>query len=76
VNCREISEFLRDFVAGDLDDDVRAEFERHVGGCSNCTAFLAQYELTISASRKACEDPQEVPRELVEAILKALGRQP
>ena len=76
MNCREISEFLREFVAGDLDDDVRTQFERHVADCTNCTAFLAQYTATISASRKACEDPQEVPPELVEAILKALGRQP
>ena len=74
MNCREISEFLRDFVADELPEDVRTNFEGHVTACSNCREFMKQYEKTISASQKACDDPQEVPGELVDAILKSLGR--
>jgi hypothetical protein len=75
VNCREISEFLREFVSDELPADVRTHFEGHVSACSNCMEFLKQYELTISASQKACDEPSEVPEELVNAILKSLGRE-
>jgi len=72
VTCREITEFLREFVAGELPAEVKLEFDAHVAKCQDCVVFLDQYRATITASRSAVGQSEEVPEELVEAILKAL----
>ncbi len=72
MNCREVSEFLREFVAGELPAEVVEEFDVHVGKCQTCVEFMNQYRATIAVSRAAFEEPCDVPDELVDAILKAL----
>jgi len=72
VNCREVSDFLREFVAGELPPEVVEEFDVHVGRCPTCVEFMNQYRATIAASRAAFTEPCDVPDELVDAILKAL----
>jgi anti-sigma factor RsiW len=72
VTCREVTEFLREFVAGELPAEIRQEFDIHVAKCHDCVVFLDQYRATIEASRAAFEAPEDVPEELVDAIMKAL----
>ena len=81
MTCREMSEFLLEYVAGELPVDVVAEFERHLGVCPNCEEFLRQYKATIRAGRAAFEDPDadasaEAPADLIRAILDTLDRTP
>ena len=75
MNCRECSEFLADYVAGELDPAVLAVFERHLKACPNCVTYVEQYSETIRASREACgEDaplPEDFPEELIQASLAA-----
>jgi anti-sigma factor RsiW len=76
VTCREFAEFIADYLAGELPAATRAEFERHLGVCANCRRYLAGYEATISLSKDAfldndAEVPDEVPADLVKAILAA-----
>ncbi|HUF46473.1 MAG TPA: zf-HC2 domain-containing protein [Vicinamibacterales bacterium] len=72
MTCRELSDFLRDAVAGELPADVQQEFERHVEACGNCGEFMHQYRVTVTVARTAFEEHIAVPDEVVEAILSAV----
>jgi anti-sigma factor RsiW len=75
VTCRECSEFLADYVSGELDPAVQAILEHHLELCPNCVTYVKQYSHTIVATRAAfSEDPGEaldLPEELIRAILAA-----
>ena len=74
MNCRDLSEFLQDYLAGDLPQPVASEFAGHLDGCDNCTVFVEQYRLTIAAGRTLLiEDERcEVPEDLINAIVASL----
>lgn len=79
MTCREVADFLADYVSGALAADVRAQFDRHLSVCPNCRAYLATYRATIELGRRAFVTPDadaqsEVPAELVSAILDAVRR--
>jgi hypothetical protein len=74
VTCRECSEFLADYAAGELDPAVRAIFEHHLKLCANCVIYVEQYSHTILATRAAFGDDAgdvDLPEELIRAILAA-----
>jgi anti-sigma factor RsiW len=77
MTCREVADFLADYLSGALPADVRAQFDRHLSVCPNCQAYLATYRAAIELGRKAFAAPDadaqtEVPDELVSAILNAV----
>jgi anti-sigma factor RsiW len=75
MNCRELSEFLSDFVAGDLAADVSREFDAHLARCPECHAFVAQYRATIRLSSSAFEESVgALPEDLVRAILSSVAK--
>jgi anti-sigma factor RsiW len=79
MTCREVADFLADYVSGTLAADIRAQFDRHLSVCPNCRAYLATYRATIELGRRAFAIPDaaaqtEVPAELVSAILNAVRR--
>ncbi len=79
MNCRECTDFLADYVAGELAADARATFDEHLDACPNCRVFLVQYEETIVLGKNAMTGPDadnvaELPPDLVRAILKALKK--
>jgi anti-sigma factor RsiW len=45
--CREMVELVTDYLEGALDARDRERFERHLGGCDGCTAYLEQMRLTL-----------------------------
>jgi anti-sigma factor RsiW len=74
VTCRECSEFLSDYLDGELEIDVRAVFERHLAACPNCVIYLEQFSATVKAGRQAFADDIrdescQLPEELIRAIL-------
>lgn len=76
MTCRELADFLMDYLAEELPGDVRAAFDRHLSLCPNCVAYMATYRTTIELGRRAFADEDaevapEVPPELVRAILAA-----
>jgi anti-sigma factor RsiW len=79
VTCRDVNDFLDDYVSHALAADERARFEAHLGACRHCRAFLASYRRTIRLGRSLCDDfdgppPPEVPEKLVQSILAARPR--
>jgi anti-sigma factor RsiW len=75
MKCRELAEFLMDYVGDELPATVRAEFEVHLSRCHNCHEYLTQYQDTIKAGKIACGEDhtllEDVPEDLVKAILAA-----
>jgi len=80
MNCREFTEFLHDYLLGDLPAEERAEFDKHLAECPWCVAYLDSYKKTIQLARAtlpAPEDappPGDAPEELIQAILCARSR--
>ena len=76
MNCREIIEFLVDYLDGELPAGTKADFERHLAVCESCVAYLATYRETIRVSRLATADDlvNDAPEELIEAILQSRPR--
>jgi anti-sigma factor RsiW len=79
MTCREVADFLADYLSSALTADVRAQFEQHLSVCPNCQAYLATYRVTIELGRRAFATPDadaqtEVPDDLVRAILNAVRR--
>ncbi len=74
VTCREFADFMADYLSGDLQRNVRQQFERHLNLCINCERYLTSYRQTITLGKRAFTDdaaalPADVPEELVRAIL-------
>jgi anti-sigma factor RsiW len=79
MTCKELTDFLDDYVAGDLEPEVRGRFEAHLGECPGCRVYLDGYRATVELLRaerrdSASEVPADVPAELVRAILAARSR--
>ncbi len=76
MKCRELAEFLYEYCSGDLAVERREHFEFHLTKCKNCHEYLVQYEMTIKVGKIACgeasdELPENIPEELVKAVLAA-----
>ena len=79
MTCRELVEFLMDYLDGVLPEPERSCFEEHLGECPDCVAYLASYQEAIRLGKDACEAgddaiPAEVPEDLVRAVLAARRR--
>lgn len=74
LTCRALTDFLADYLAGELSPDERRVFDGHLAACPECVAYLRSYAETIRLARDACGDdpvPASVPEGLVRAILEA-----
>jgi anti-sigma factor RsiW len=80
LTCRELVEFLADYLAGELATDQRTAFEGHLVECAECLAYLRSYRATVRAAREVCQAgevlPADVPDALVRAIVAARPRRP
>jgi anti-sigma factor RsiW len=78
--CREVIEFLMAYRDGELTPEQRHQFDAHLAECPWCIAYLQNYEATIRLGKAAYADldgpvPEDVPEELVQAILAARRRE-
>lgn len=76
MTCRELADFISDYLAGELPDETRIRFEHHLSLCPNCVRYIASLKSTIELSRRAFEQPPAgsslpIPEDLVRAILAA-----
>ena len=81
MTCRELADFLMDYLNAELPSEVRQAFDRHLAVCPNCVAYLKTYRTTIELGRRAFDDDTseagtDVPPELVRAILAARKPEP
>lgn len=73
LTCRELVDFLSDYLAGELPAEAQQEFERHLSLCPDCVCYMQNFRDAVKAAKTACTDSKmpEVPEALVQAILKA-----
>jgi anti-sigma factor RsiW len=75
VTCREVADFIADYLSGELSECERRQFEEHLRLCPNCVEYVALYRTTITLGRHAFDDTDAiaggVPDALVDAILAA-----
>jgi anti-sigma factor RsiW len=79
VTCRDFVDFLSEYFSGELAAAECAEFDAHLAECPTCVVYLDSYRKTIQLIRMARDHPEErvpdeVPEELVKAILAARAK--
>ncbi|HEY5611515.1 MAG TPA: zf-HC2 domain-containing protein [Thermoanaerobaculia bacterium] len=73
ITCRELFDFIHDYLSNELPADERAELERHLAVCPSCVVYLESYRATEHMARAVADDdaPSDAPEELIAAILAA-----
>ncbi len=77
MTCREVADFIQDFLSGELAPDVRHEFQRHLDLCASCRHYIAIYIAAGELGRAVCAEETAsaaeagVPSDLLDAILAA-----
>jgi anti-sigma factor RsiW len=76
VSCRELADFIADYLSGELPVDVRAQFDHHLQVCPNCMKYLDGYRVAMALGKAAFDGrdeavPADMPDDLVKAILAA-----
>ena len=79
ITCKQLIDFLWAYTSNELSAEERHEFDRHLGKCPSCVAYLDSYKKTVEMERSVvaemAEDPcADAPEELVQAVLKARKR--
>jgi anti-sigma factor RsiW len=76
LTCRELVEFLDEYLEDRLPQDQLARFNGHLASCPSCVSFTRSYQDTVRLGKRAFSGPDEpvpgqVPEDLVRAILDA-----
>ncbi|MEM7261414.1 MAG: zf-HC2 domain-containing protein [Planctomycetota bacterium] len=77
--CRDLLEYLADYLDGELPANQLSVMEEHLAKCSPCVEYLESYRSTISMVRGCVPKPieeeacDECPEALIKAILDARG---
>ncbi|MFN0051175.1 MAG: anti-sigma factor family protein [Planctomycetales bacterium] len=77
ITCRELIEFLGDYVASALPGDQARVFQEHLAVCPDCVTYLQEYQATIALEQSVLwetttsEPVEPLPEGLVQAILAA-----
>ncbi|MCS6975748.1 MAG: zf-HC2 domain-containing protein [Gemmatales bacterium] len=66
ITCQEVSDWLLDYLSGELSENDRRAVDHHLGSCPACVSFVHSYRMTISLSRRLAAQP--TPPELIERI--------
>jgi anti-sigma factor RsiW len=81
LTCREFVEFLAEYLDGQLPQDQLARFNDHLARCPSCVSYTRSYQDTLRLGKSVLSPrqepvPDDVPEDLVQAILVARGPRP
>jgi anti-sigma factor RsiW len=76
VNCRQVIDFLMDYIDGELPEHVKACFDMHLQMCPPCVEYLRTYRATVTVTKACLHDhaatcTEPMPEQLIQAILAA-----
>ena len=79
ITCKEFEDFVLRYLDGELSGRQKAILKLHLAICRECRDYLAAYQRTVELGRGVFGSPEEpvpedVPEDLVRAILDARGR--
>lgn len=72
MSCREMADYLSDYVDGALDASLREVIDRHGGECPPCRAFVRTLSRTVEAIRSQPREP--LPDRTKAALTEALRK--
>jgi anti-sigma factor RsiW len=78
VTCRQLADFILDYLDGALPPEVHARFEHHLTLCPTCVRYIADYQAAVALGRDAFQDEEltadqaGVPESLVSGIMAAV----
>jgi anti-sigma factor RsiW len=61
-DCSSIISLLSDYLDGRLPAAVRTDLEHHIGGCSDCAAFVESFRSTVTLLKSLTD--ADLPEEL------------
>ena len=72
ISCEEFEDFVLEYLDGGLTPRQRFVFELHLKICSECRAYLQEYQraMTLVEAQKKIQQT-DVPEDLIAAILDA-----
>lgn len=80
MTCREFVEFLDRYLSEELSALERERFTRHLSVCRDCVNYLDTFRQTVALSKElSAEDaalPEDVPEQLVSAIMSSVSEDP
>ncbi len=80
MNCREVIDFLMEYLDDELPENVKMCFDMHLEMCPPCVEYLRTYKHTILVAKGCCKSApsacDEIPEALVQAILAARKARP
>jgi len=78
ITCRELEEFIDDYLEDALRGTEKLKFEFHLSVCQDCRAYLERYKVAASVGQqilaqdeRTVAPAEEIPEDLVRAILAA-----
>jgi len=71
VNCQHFTDFIIDWLDGELPADQAEVFAAHIEMCPPCEQYLDQYRTTVELT-KDCAPAEDVPSEVPEALIRAI----
>lgn len=74
TTCRDLIDFLDDYVSDALPAVRREAFDRHLSLCPSCVAYLDSYRETTKMAKAAMVEIEDVPPEVLTAILATITR--
>lgn len=77
ITCRELIDFIADYLDGTIPDASRREFDVHLAVCPSCVSYLDGYRKTIQLGKEALRTDRPAselaPEWLVKAVRRARG---
>ncbi len=74
MSCKEVEEFLMDYLEGNLGFCTRVRFRLHILMCPDCPKYIQEYKNTVVLGKSMFdhlddESIENVPEEIIHAIL-------
>jgi len=73
ISCRELVEFLCDYLSDELSPERRDHVDQHLNHCPSCAAYVESYTIVIQLTRTL--PPAPLPPTLAQRWADALATQ-
>lgn len=70
MKCKDLLNALNDYIDGEIDPSVCAEFEKHMAGCNPCQIVIDTIKKTITIYKEG--KPYELPLEFKQRLHSVL----
>jgi anti-sigma factor RsiW len=69
MTCKELVEWITEYLEGAMSRDDRLKFEQHLAACPGCTQYLAQLRETIRLTGRLPHE--DIPSDTRQSLVRA-----